>query len=151
MPKLTEEQRDNLLLKMDERLSKHDEMFIKISEDMNSMKEDMDNMKADIKGIHENIDDMKEDIENIQANIGSLDKKTDKLQKEVRRMSGSIAVIENDHGGKIQMLLETTTQKTMDNTELNQMLDSHEKELYEHDIRIRVLESKAEKAKVGNL
>ena len=121
---MTQEERDNLLLEMQKDNKKRDELLL---------------------GMQNNLLEMQDKLEVIHANIGSLDERFGVLENKVDDLSGSVILMEKEHGDKIQLLLDIASDPYKDYNIIKERVDSHKSRLYEHDIRIRVLESK-----VGN-
>ena len=103
---MTNEERDNLLLSINEHMKKTDAILLKMNEKIDKMEE-----------------------------------RLERAEKDIRSISRSVAVIEHDHGGKIQMLLDGVSGINSRLDLFENRLDSHEIILEKHASRIYNLES----------
>ena len=122
---MTQEEIGNLLLKMQSDDKERDKLLI----NMNKKLEEHDDKFSDIFSI----------LEVMQANIGNLNMQVDTVKKDLRSLSGRVAVIEEEHGGKLQLLLDNMDYSIQKVYGIREQVDSHEDRLEEHDVRIRVL------------
>ena len=70
-----------------------------------------------------------------------LFKGQEKLSKDLDNLSLSVARIEADHGGKLDILLDVVTGHTEKFTSVNERVEKCEKRLDNHDDKIYVLNS----------
>lgn len=80
-------------------------------------------------------------LSSIQENVSSLKESFSSLEKRVDRISGSIAVIEFEHGGNIQLLLDGQVSILEKLKSFEERFESDEKELVNHSNRIWNLEN----------
>ena len=111
---MTQEERDNVILKINESVTD-------LSKDVSSLKEDMTEVKEDISY----------------------------LKEETRNISGSVAVIEKEHGEKIQALLDGHKGIVSKLDSINERFKEDENRLDNHTFRINSLETKFE-SKIAN-
>ncbi len=112
---MTQEERDNLLLDMKEQLGNLEET-----------------VNTKISGLEDTM----------ISRFKNIDERFEKVDQELRRLSQRIAVMEIEHGTKIQLLLETVSDPLNRIISIMDKVDSHDDSLYKHDIRIATLESK---------
>ena len=105
-----------------------------------SYKADIQELKEDVDILKEDMKEVKQDISIMQANIGSLDSQMKEVKSELRKVSGSIAVIEKEHGDKLNIILDMIREPFKNVSSMKETISSHDDQLYEHDVRIRVLE-----------
>lgn len=111
---MTEKERDNLLLELKADVKRHDAKF----------------------------EEMNETLINLQANVGTLNSEVADIKKEIRELSGSVARMEKVFGERIQAVLDVVMDPINKVYSIRDEVDAHEDRLFEHDIRIRALESK---------
>ena len=155
---MTEQQRDELLLSMKDqmeetnsKLAKHDELLLSMKDQMEetnsklakhdelflSMKDQMDKMNAKLDAHDEKF----KKVDVLSDAVEDLSNKFKDLSKEVRSISQSVAVIEVEHGSKIQALLDVQVGilKKLDSFESR--FEFSDKTLENHSDRIWRLES----------
>jgi len=132
---MTEKQRDNLLLDLKNYMNDMKADMNSMKADMNSMKADMNSMKADNKKRDSILLSLKNDMNDVKADINSM-------KADISHISGRVAVIEHEHGEKIQALLDGEV-AILDKLDLfEKRFESDEQDIENHSIRIRNLESK---------
>ena len=114
--------------------------MLTLKTDMKEAKEDISELKEDVSVLKTDMDEVKEDITIMQANIGSLDSQMKEVKSELRKLSGSVAVIEKEHGDKLNLILDMIREPFRNVKSMENAISSHDDQLYEHDIRIQVLE-----------
>lgn len=98
----------------------------KILNKMDSMQQDIYN-KMDSK-----LDAMQQDIYN----------KMDNMQQDIRSLQKDVAIIQYEHGNKIQLLLDYAVQNSEEHAKMNALLEKHSSILDNHEIRLQVVEDK---------
>ena len=132
---MTEQQRDELLISMKDQMDKitsklaeHDEQFKAINKKLAEHDEQFEVINGKLAEHDEKFE--------------TVDGKFDEIRKELRNISKSVAVIEIEHGSKIQALLDVQVGILERLDSLETRLGSDEAELEEHSGRIWNLESK---------
>ena len=116
---MTEAQRDELLISMNSKLDKHDEL-------LNSMNSKLDNHDEHLSKHDEYLSNHDEILHSIINRLNNHDSEFKEIRNELHNISRSIAVIEVEHGSKIQLLLDGQTQ-------IFEILDSFKKKFENHD------------------
>ena len=125
---MTQDQRDELLLSMKKQMDSMQDDNIKRDELLLSMKEQIGSIQGQI-------DSMQGQIDSMQGQINDLQNKTDKI-------SESVAVIEHEHGGNIQLLLDGQVSILEKLDLFEERFKSNEEKLDNHSDRIWRLEAK---------
>ncbi len=130
---MTEQERDQILLKLLEIVSGHEEKLSSIQEIVSGHEEKLSSIQEIVSG-HE------EKLSAIQENVSSLQEIFSDLEKEVRSISKSVAKIEVEHGNKIQLLADGQVSILEKLNSFEKRFESDEKELVNHSNRIWNLE-----------
>lgn len=145
-----DKKRDELLAKMNKKLEEHDELLAKMDKKLEEHDKLLAKMDKKLGRHDEKIEEHDDKFSSIisilevmQANIGNLNTQVDSIKKDLRSLSGRVAVIEEEHGGKLQLLLDNMDNSIQKVYATKEQVDSHEDRLDEYDVRIRILESKA--------
>ena len=86
--------------------------------------------------------DMHKDMSVLKTDVGALKIDVENLKKETADISRSVALIENEHGEKLQILLDVYSDYPKKFESINNHFKSHEKKFDNHSARIIRLESK---------
>lgn len=81
-------------------------------------------------------------VSSLDAKVGSLQQDVKSLKEDVEHISGRVAVIEQEHGEKIQALLDGESMILDELDWFKKKLESEEEKLEIHDAKIYCLESK---------
>lgn len=136
---MTEQERDELLLSLKSDMQAlRDEVQGK----QETMQNDLEKMQSKQETMQSNLETMQTNLEVMQASLGSMESQFSDIKKELRSISGSIASMEVLHGEKIQAIFDIIKEPLDKAYAVRAEVDSHENRLDEHDVRIRVLESK---------
>ena len=68
------------------------------------------------------------------------------IKEELRKLSGIVAVIEKEHGEKLQILLDVVTENNKKNKEIEKRIEKDEKIIDRHSDEIYYLKEKIETA-----
>lgn len=143
---MTQEKMGEILLEMKEKSVKTDELLLELKAKLDNHDKLLSDMKAKLDNHDELLLEMRSDIKNTNARIdgleNSMNARFEETNKELRRLSGSVARMEIEHGEKIQALFDIATVPLEKVYSMKDDVESHGKLLYEHDIKIRTLESK---------
>lgn len=121
-----------------------DEITQQILNKMDTMQQDIYN-KMDImqQDTYDKMNTMQQDIYNkmdtMQQDIYS---KMDIMQQDIRSLQKDVAIIQHEHGSKIQLLLDYAVQNSEEHTKMNALLEKHSSTLNNHEIRLQIVEDK---------
>lgn len=118
---MTNTQRDELLLKMDQKLSD-------VQQDVSILKQDVSGLKQKVSILEQDVSTLKQDMSEQKA--------------YTKRISESVAFIEVDHGDKLQSLLDMYPEFTHKFESNKKRFSSQEKRLENHTFRILRIENK---------
>ena len=122
------------------------EKFDNMEVTVRQMQEDIKQMQEDIGILKEQvavIPKMQEDIKQIQVKvIPKMQNDIEELKEYTRNISRSVAVIEQEHGEKIQILLDLVTGHTEKFEEQNKKINKCEKKIEKHDSELYYLNEK---------
>ena len=153
---MTNEERDNLLLKMDESITRiekenkqRDNLLLKMDESINEILKEQNELKERMTRIEGKVDKMQKhvlEIEEVVIYMQGLDEERDEkileMQKEIRNISNKVTFIEYEHGRKIQLLLEHAVGINYNLGIFEKRFESNDSILDRYDARIYNLESK---------
>ena len=155
---------ENLLIKMSQQIEGLSQRIDKLEQKVDKLEQRIDRLEQKVDAIEKKLEehDQKfvaiekklkehdqrfaeiiETQEIMQANIGMLNTQVGEVKKELKILSGRVAVIEVEQGEKIQALFNVITNPSQKVYSVREEIDLHEDRLDEHDVRIRVLESKS--------
>ena len=133
---LTELERDNILLDLQKRMDT-------MQGRMDTMQNTMDNMQGRMDTMQGTMDNMQKDNVRRDNILDALQKSVNELKQETRNISQSVAVIENDHGEKLQVLLDVYPEFYKKFASFAENFVSHDHRLDNLEARVYSLESKA--------
>ena len=129
---LTQEIKDMLAETKDEICND----IVKINNDLR------DELHQDMKKMNDNLrDELHQDMKKMNDDLrDEFNHKFDNLEKKVDDISRSVAVIEQEHGYKIDTLLNYASANTEKHEEYDKIFNKHDDILENHDARIYKLE-----------
>ena len=95
-----------------------DELLIKMFNKMN-------NSSIEIKGL-------KDDVQGLKNDMKKIEKRMDKIEDEQRNLSRTVAKIEYGHGNKLQAILDVLCGQQQKNEEFEKKFNEHDKILSKH-------------------
>ena len=141
---------ENLLIKMSQQIEGLSQRIDKLEQKVDKLEQRIDRLEQKVAAIEKKLEEhdqrfaeIIETQEIMQANIGMLNTQVGEVKKELKILSGRVAVIEVEQGEKIQALFNVITNPSQKVYSVREEIDLHEDRLDEHDVRIRVLESKS--------
>ena len=155
---------ENLLIKMSQQIEGLSQRIDKLEQKVDKLEQKVDKLEQKVDKLEQRIDRLEQKVDAIekkleehdqrfaeiietqeimQANIGMLNTQVGEVKKELKILSGRVAVIEVEQGEKIQALFNVITNPSQKVYSVREEIDLHEDRLDEHDVRIRVLESKS--------
>lgn len=99
---------------------------------MNSMQNTMICMQAQANRMQNQMDSMEQNMNN----------RMDTMEQEIRSLQKDVAVIQQEHGAKIQLLLDYAVQNSEEHARMNTLLEKHSSILENHEIRLQIAEDK---------
>ena len=158
----------SIILKIYEEQKKTNEIINGMGKEMNGMEKEikgmgkeMNGMGKEIKRIDERLNGLEEKVDvgfkelaneikkvNIRVDNLELEGKDTReiikiMQEEIRRLGKDIAVIQQEHGKKLDMLFDAVTGNEERNKEIQERLNNVEKILEKHSSQIYYLEKRA--------
>ena len=137
------EEHDQRFAAIEKKLKEHDQKFAAIAKKLKEHDQKFVAIEKKLKEHDQRFAEIIETQEILQANIGMLNTQVGEVKKELKILSGRVAVIEVEQGEKIQALFNVITNPSQKVYSVREEIDLHEDRLDEHDVRIRVLESKS--------
>lgn len=159
---------NSIILKIYDEQKKTNKQIGKMQNQMKSMENQMKGMGNQIEGMQEQIGGIQNRIGGLEDKIGGLENKYDglhgqvislqeqvkemqvsvneipEIKKEIRTLSGRVAVIEKEHGDKLQILLDVVTGNSEKNKELEKRIEKDEKIINKHSDEIYYLQEKVQ-------
>ena len=152
---------NSIILKIYEEQKKTNKKMGKIQKQMKSMQEQMGGMQEQMGSMQDKIGSMQDKIGGLENKYDGLQGKVIKLQeqvsemqvsvneipeikKEIRTLSGRVAVIEKEHGDKLQILLDVVTGNSQKNKELEKRIEKDEKIINRHSDEIYYLKKEVQ-------
>ena len=150
-----------VILKIYEEQKKTNEIINGMGKEINGMGREIKGVKKEIKGIDEKLngleekvdlgfEDLASEIRKVNARVDNLDlegKDTREIikiiQQEIRRLGGDIAVIQHEHGKKLDILFDVVTGNEERNKENQERFENIEKILEKHSNEIYYLGKRA--------
>ena len=133
---MTEYERDQILLKLDKKFNQFDAIQEKVNQ-IDSIQEKVNQIDSIQEKVNQ-FDAIQEKVNQIDAMQNDIKE----LKEETRKISKSVAVIEQEHGSKIQMLIDISLGYLEKQKHFEKDLNSHDSILDNHSNRIWNLESK---------
>ena len=144
---MTENERDQILLNLDKKVNQLDSNQKKFASQIDAIQEKVNQIDAIQEKVSQ-IDAIQEKVSQIDAiqekvnQIDSMQQDIKELKQETRKISQSVAVLEHEHGEKIQALLDGQIGILEKLDLFESTLNSHNNILDNHSDRIWNLESK---------
>ena len=152
---------NSIILKIYEEQKKTNKKMGKMQKQMKSMQEQMGGMQEQMGGMQEQIGSMQDKIGGLESKYDGLQGQVIKLQEQVSEMqasvneipeikeelktlSGRVAVIEKEHGDKLQILLDVVTGNSQKNKELEKRIEKDEKIINRHSDEIYYLKKEVQ-------
>lgn len=116
--------------------------------------EEQKNTNNKVEKVERQLDEMKNQISEMENQISETQNQTSKMQelvneipsikRELRMLSGRVAVIEKEHGEKLQILLDVVTGNTEKSKILEKRIENNKKILNRHTDEIFYLKKKVQ-------
>lgn len=144
----------SIILKIYEEQKKTNEIINGMGKEMNGMGKEIKRIDERLNGLEEKVDvgfkELANEIKKVNIRVDNLElegKDTREIikimQEEIRRLGKDIAVIQQEHGKKLDMLFDAVTGNEERNKEIQERLNNVEKILEKHSSQIYYLEKRA--------
>ena len=159
---------NSIILKIYDEQKKTNKQIGKMQEQMKSMQDKIGGLEDKIGGLEDKIGGLEDKIGGLEDKVGGLENKHDGLQgqvaklqeqvkemqvsvneipeikKEIRTLSGRVAVIEKEHGDKLQILLDVVSGNSEKNKQLEKRIEDDEKIINRHSDEIYYLKKEVQ-------
>ena len=125
---MTQEERDAILLNLQSK--------------MGSLENKFDSLASDVKSLAIRVTSLECEVKSLKDDVNALKKDVSALKENVTNISRSVAVLEYDHGEKLQVLLDYHPEFINKFNEIHEILISHQNDLDDHSARLWHVESK---------
>ena len=121
---------------------------------VNRLQEQVDSLQDQVNRLQDQVNRLQEQVDGLQVEVVDLReqvieirmKEIPAIHKELRKLSDRIAVIEKEHGEKLQILFDAFVGNNEKNNELKKRIEKHEKIIEKHSSEIYLLKEKARRA-----
>ena len=121
---------------------------------VNRLQEQVDSLQDQVNRLQDQVNRLQEQVDGLQVEVVDLReqvieirmKEIPAIHKELRKLSGRIAVIEKEHGEKLQILLDVVTGNSKKSKELEKRIEKDEKIINRHSDEIYYLKEKVQEA-----
>ena len=86
--------------------------------------------------------DIYDKLNHMNSRADNMDNRMDIMQQDIRNLQKDVAVIQQEHGEKIQLLLDYAVQNSEEHARMNTLLEKHSSTLDNHEIRLQIAEDK---------
>ena len=145
---------NSIILKIYEEQKKTNKKMGKMQKQMKSMQEQMGGMQEQMGSMQDKIGGLENKYDGLQGKVIKLQEQVSEMQvsvneipeikKEIRTLSGRVAVIEKEHGDKLQILLDVVTGNSEKNKELEKRIEKDEKIINRHSDEIYYLKKEVQ-------
>lgn len=147
--KIYEEQKktNKKMGKMQKQMKSMQEQMGGMQEQMGIMQEQMGIMQNKIGGLENKYDGLQGQVIKLQEQVSEMQVSVNEIpeiKEELRTLSGRVAVIEKEHGDKLQILLDVVTGNSEKNKELEKRIEKDEKIINRHSDEIYYLKKEVQ-------
>ncbi len=145
---------NSIILKIYEEQKKTNKKMGKMQKQMKSMQEQMGGMQEQMGSMQDKIGGLENKYDGLQGKVIKLQEQVSEMQasvneipeikEELRTLSGRVAVIEKEHGDKLQILLDVVTGNSEKNKELEKRIEKDEKIINRHSDEIYYLKKEVQ-------
>ncbi len=111
-----------------------------MQEQIGGMQRQIENLEKQYDGLQGQVVKLQEQVSEIQVSVNEIPE----IKEEVRTLSGSVAVIEKEHGDKLQILLDVVTGNSEKNKQLEKRIEKDEKIINRHSDEIYYLKKEVQ-------
>ena len=131
-----------------EKLDSMDKRFDSVEENLNAFKKDVDSRFNDIDDRFNNVDSRFNDVDskfkNIDDRFNDVDDRFNKLEEVLTDIKNSTAVMEHEHGQKLDVLLEMYEPNYDEHVSLRMQIAKLKTDMDWHGLKIDLLNRKAQ-------
>ncbi len=109
---------------------------------INGLQEQVNGLQEQVNGLQGQVNGLQEQVNEMQVQVNKIPK----IEEELRTLSGRVAVIEKEHGEKLQILLDVVTGNSKKSKELEKRIEKDEKIINRHSDEIYYLKEKVQEA-----
>ena len=147
--KIYEEQKktNKKMGKMQKQMKSMQEQMGGMQEQMGIMQEQMGIMQNKIGGLENKYDGLQGQVIKLQEQVSEMQVSVNEIpeiKEELRTLSGRVAVIEKEHGDKLQILLDVVTGNSEKDKELEKRIEKDEKIINRHSDEIYYLKKEVQ-------
>lgn len=114
----------------------------KISVLQNGLQGQINGLQEQVNGLQGQVNGLQEQVNEMQVQVNKIPK----IEEELRTLSGRVAIIEKEHGEKLQILLDVVTGNSKKSKELEKRIEKDEKIINRHSDEIYYLKEKVQEA-----
>ena len=148
------EELSNIIYKIYEEQKKTNTKLDSLQIQVGGIQNQVDGLQDQVNGLQDQVNRLEEQVNGLQVEVVDLReqvieirmKEIPAIHKELRKLSGRIAVIEKEHGEKLQILFDAFVGNNEKNNELKKRIEKHEKIIEKHSSEIYLLKEKARRA-----
>ena len=100
-----------------------------ILDKLNSMDKSINGIQKDVGGLKEDVGGLKEDVGGLKEDVGGLKEDVGGLKEDVKGLKRDVIRIENEHGAKLDSLMDGYQMLYEGQEEIKKTLDNHEVKL----------------------
>ena len=126
--------------KMQKQMKSMQEQMGGMQEQMGSMQDKIGGLENKYDGLQGKVIKLQEQVSEMQASVNEIPE----IKEELRTLSGRVAVIEKEHGDKLQILLDVVTGNSEKNKELEKRIEKDEKIINRHSDEIYYLKKEVQ-------
>ena len=129
-------------------------IILKIYDEQKKTNKKIDNMEKQIGGLQGQVGNLESKFDGLQGQVNGLQEQVNEMQtsvneipgikEELRELSGRVAVIEKEHGEKLQILLDVVTGNSEKNKELEKRIEKDERIINKHSDEIYYLQKEVQ-------
>ena len=145
---------NSIILKIYDEQKKTNKQIGKMQKQMKNMQDKIGGLGNKIGGLESKIGGLENKHDGLQGQVISLQEQVKEMQvsvneipeikKEIRTLSGRVAVIEKEHGDKLQILLDVVSGNSEKNKQLEKRIEDDEKIINRHSDEIYYLKKEVQ-------
>ena len=145
---------NSIILKIYDEQKKTNKQIGKMQDQMKSMQDKIGGLEDKIGGLEDKVGGLENKHDGLQGQVAKLQEQVKEMQvsvneipeikKEIRTLSGRVAVIEKEHGDKLQILLDVVSGNSEKNKQLEKRIEDDEKIINRHSDEIYYLKKEVQ-------
>ena len=141
------EELSNIIYKIYEEQKKTNTKLDSLQNKVDGLQDQVNRLQDQVNRLQEQVDGLQVEVVDLREQVIEIRmKEIPAIHKELRKLSGRIAVIEKEHGEKLQILFDAFVGNNEKNNELKKRIEKHEKIIEKHSSEIYLLKEKARRA-----